>query len=260
MDLFTYLEGTVKRGNTFESYVLPSLLQKTTLWVPVHPRYVKKYLTKEVVGYHQVSDGNLPKLLKLQGKRNAVSVFTSTNNVENFFKQSIGSGGYGLVVKLSGVPLVSFERDAKTRVDSWRGDRWFNLYNLSPTATKQVKEVLNSVLTLPQDTSKLSEKEKNTLISKYYKAVWGTLNKHSVRGLFSKLSSFSSNSSNTLRYNEVLLHKVKVLKLYYSSTNLNTGLPHYGGLSNVESYSGEKVDVSTPQGLQELRNDVKYSN
>lgn len=178
-------------------YVLPTLRNKTTFWVPLKRKHLASLLppvvklkpgdqqgdqpgVKSTVvkfkAFHQLGVKSLTKLLNV--KRNvAVSTFTNVDDYKSLFKKSIGGAGFGLLALVEGLPLVNSSKDLKTRRELNR--RWVNFANVlsyssyegvKNTVLKKVQEYLGG-----KDPTSFNTKETNNFVSFYYKTVWSAL-------------------------------------------------------------------------------------
>lgn len=231
MKLFDYLEELVVGDSVINDYIVPTLQNKTTFWVPIRDKYTKELQPKKLIGIHQIGINNIGKLKSIEGKRASISVFTNTPDVKKLLGQSIGNAGFGLFVIVKGTPLLRSQKDIKSRKE--KRERWFNL---GAFGVKEISTIKNEVIRKikehlgERDISSLSTKEKNSLISAYYKIVWETLKEKNPNDpryythlSFGKLKDYfmssnvkyDSNVSSDMKYNEVIMNRIKILKIYY---------------------------------------------
>lgn len=233
MKLFDYLEALTTNTTVIEKFIVPTLKNKGTFWVPLKSKYTSSLFPKRLKAFHQLGIKSLDKFLNI--KRNvSISTFTSTYDIDNLLKRAIGGAGFGLVALVEGTPIVSSPKDIKSTKDENR--RWINFdKNISFASYQGIKDdvvqKINNHLG-GKEISSLNQKEKNKLISFYYKTVWETLKeknqnntnfyKHlSFKGpikdlLFSKSIFFKGNRSNDMSYNEIIMNNIKIEKIYYS--------------------------------------------
>jgi hypothetical protein len=271
MKLFNYLEALVTNPSVIEDFIIPTLKNKGTFWVPLKGKYTSSLLPKKINKFYQLRTNNLNNFLNIKNnswiplksnwiasqpvkklkafhqlgveslnkflniKRNvAISTFTSTYDIDNLLKEAIGSAGFGLVALVEGTPIVSSPKDLRSRREENR--RWvnfdknisFNSYqDIKDDVVQKIKKFLDG-----KEISSLNEKERNKLISFYYKTVWETLKEKNSNNtnfykhlsfknpikdlLFSKPISFKGNRSNDMSYNEIIMNNIKIKKIYYS--------------------------------------------
>ena len=238
MKLYNYLETIITNPKVIEEYILPTLKNKTTFWVPLRKKNLSSLQPKKLKAFHQISLDYLNQLLNIK-KNISISTFTniSTDSIKNLLDKSIGSGS-GLIVLVKGSPIISSPKDVISRREQNR--KWINFAkNIDyEKGYKSIKEdVIKKINTYLNGKDPLSfdAKEKNRFIAFYHKTVWDTIKeknhndanyyKHlSFSGpikdlLLSKASTYKKNTSNSSSYNEVIMNNIKVLKVYYDPNN-----------------------------------------
>jgi hypothetical protein len=280
MKLIDYLEALVVGNMVIKRFIEPTLNGKKVFWVPLRGKYTKEIQPKKMTAAHQFGINSLDKLLSAQGKRISISTFTSTSNVDKLNDTGITLGGRGLIAILEGTPLLRSHKDIGSTTERerdgakeniGRGDRWVDLGNfggksvvpIRDEALKKIRDYLGD-----KDLNSLTPAESNKFISFYYKTVWSILKEKNPNNpdyythlsfgalkefLISKTLAFSGNKYNSMSYNEVIMNKIKIIKIYYDP-KLSDEIDKYKTESNPPFIKFDEKKVN--QDLLDIRNQI----
>ena len=222
-------------------------------WLPLSSKILERALgrNRRITALHVMDPESIFQLVKLQNSSKSISTFTEyRRRPMTLVKTGIESGG-GAVVEVEGDILLNYQEDAYTEVDS-QGRRWFNPFDFkvndrrgAEKHLKIYKKKLNKLFYKdiisaydkikenelnddppnikrigPTDDEKvkfyfdnmITKQEKAKIIKKYYDFADKMMRDEHDRIL--EPFFYSVGASSNAEYNEIVLNKIKIKKLY----------------------------------------------
>ena len=206
-------------------------------WLPLSSKILERALgrNRRITALHAMDPESIFRLIKLQNTSKSISTFTEYRGRPMSMAKSGVEDGGGAIAEVEGDILLSYQEDAYTEVDR-QGRRWFNPSDLKLDDRRKYKEQLKDIfykdiisayekvaskeeLFYFHDNGKVREylnkyvtkQEKAKIIKKYYDFADKLI--RDEHELILK-PFFHGGADGNAEYNEIVLNKIKIKKLY----------------------------------------------
>jgi len=243
----------IKEGSEYGStwhYVSNSImLDSPDFFLPLSSKILERALgrNRRITALHIMFPKSIPNLIKLQGSNKSISTFTGYGGGQqpiDLVKNGIAFGG-GAVAEVEGDILLNYKRDAWTDIDN-QGRRWFRPFQLPGTGgvsgnklknmfKKEMVEIFykDIISAYEKKTTEeehgyhdyvkvneyfkkhITKQEKAKIIKKYYDFADKLIRDQHDLILEPFFHSMGA-TENT--YNEIVLNKIKIKKIYISDS------------------------------------------
>jgi len=253
-------EDPTADGLTTWGQVYWSILSNNNFfWLPLSSKILERALGKNrrITALHVMDPESIFQLVKLQNKSKSISTFTEyKGDPVSFVMRGVEDGGES-VAEVEGDILLNYQEDAYTEVDR-QGRRWFNPFDFKVNSKRNAKKYLdiykkqlnkmfykdivsaydkakenelnddppNIKRIGPTDDEKVkfyfdnmvTKQEKAKIIKKYYDFADKLM--RDQHDLILEPFFYSMGAGSNANYNEIVLNKIKIKKLYVSKKYL----------------------------------------